>query len=171
MTDLTKLKELAELATPGPWSAIWEEGDDTAWPNLFPIIQADSGETVIGNEGFYSDLEQDKANAQFCAAANPQAILGLIAEIAGIKAETEFWNAAAISHLEEVDRLKAENAALRKDAERYRWLRFLPRGNRHGGMTIMLAKDRPSPNQWCGDTIREEALDAAIDAALEGGGR
>lgn len=70
--DLTKLKELAERATPGPWSAVWEEGDDTAWQNLFPI---------------------------------------------------------------------------------------------------MLAKDRPSPNEWCGDTIREDVLDAAIDAALEGGGR
>lgn len=79
--DLTKLKELAERATPGPWSAVWEEGDDTAWPNLFPVIQDENGETVIGNEGFYSDLEQDKANAQFCAAANPQAILGLIAEV------------------------------------------------------------------------------------------
>lgn len=66
---------------------------------------------------------------------------------------------------------KAVSEALRKDAERYRWLRSLPRGNRHGDMTIMLAKDRPSPNQWCGDTIRGEALDAAIDAALEGGGR
>ncbi|OPE12824.1 ead/Ea22-like family protein, partial [Pseudomonas aeruginosa] len=81
MTDLTKLKELAERATPGPWSAAWEEGDDTAWPNLFPVIQAGNGEVVIGNEGFYTDLEQDKANATFCAAANPQAILGLIAEV------------------------------------------------------------------------------------------
>ena len=28
MTDIKKLKELAERATPGPWSASWEEGDD-----------------------------------------------------------------------------------------------------------------------------------------------
>lgn len=59
--------------------------------------------------------------------------------------------------------------ALRKDAERYRWLRDLPRGTSHGDLTIMLAKNRPAPNQWCTDTIRGEALDAAIDAALEGG--
>ncbi|MEI0849994.1 ead/Ea22-like family protein [Pseudomonas aeruginosa] len=89
MTDTNKLKELAERATPGPWSAAWEEGDDTAWSNLFPVIQAGNGEVVIGNEGFYTDLEQDKANATFCAAANPQAILGLIDEVERIKAENE----------------------------------------------------------------------------------
>ncbi|HFH3066451.1 ead/Ea22-like family protein [Pseudomonas aeruginosa] len=87
--DTNKLKELAERATPGEWSAVWEEGDDTAWPNLFPIIQAENGETVIGNEGFYSDLEQDKANAQFCAAANPKTVLALLDEIDGLKAENE----------------------------------------------------------------------------------
>ncbi|KSM65784.1 hypothetical protein APA68_30595 [Pseudomonas aeruginosa] len=106
------MKELAERATPGPWSAAWEEGDDTAWPNLFPVIQAGNGEVVIGNEGFYTDLEQDKANATFCAAANPQAILGLIAEV----------------------------ERLRTDAARYRWLRerdleTIRRGGVFAGMT------------------------------------
>ncbi|HCF3534156.1 TPA: ead/Ea22-like family protein [Pseudomonas aeruginosa] len=89
MTDTKKLKELAERATPGPWSAAWEEVDDTAWPNLFPVIQAGNGEVVIGNEGFYTDLEQDKANATFCAAANPQAILALLDEIDRLKSENE----------------------------------------------------------------------------------
>ncbi|HHX6850544.1 TPA: ead/Ea22-like family protein [Pseudomonas aeruginosa] len=86
MTDHAKLRRLAKAATPGEWSAVWEEGDDAAWPNLFPMIQAENGETVIGNEGFYSDLEQDKANAQFCAAANPKTVLALLDEIDGMKA-------------------------------------------------------------------------------------
>ncbi|HBO0915269.1 TPA: ead/Ea22-like family protein [Pseudomonas aeruginosa] len=86
MTGHAELRRLAKAATPGEWSAVWEEGDDTAWPNLFPIIQAENGETVIGNEGFYSDLEQDKANAQFCAAANPKTVLALLDEIDGMKA-------------------------------------------------------------------------------------
>ncbi len=89
MTDHAELRRLAKAATPGEWYAVWEEGDDTAWPNLFPIVQAENGETVIGNEGFYSDLEQDKANAQFCAAANPKTILALLDEIDGLKAENE----------------------------------------------------------------------------------
>ncbi|MBM9949910.1 ead/Ea22-like family protein [Pseudomonas aeruginosa] len=104
MTDHAELLRLAKAATPGEWSAVWEEGDDTAWPNLFPIIQAENGETVIGNEGFYSDLEQDKANAQFCAAANPNTILAL---------------------LDEIDGLKAENEVLRKDADRWRYARTI----------------------------------------------
>ncbi|HBO4894653.1 TPA: ead/Ea22-like family protein [Pseudomonas aeruginosa] len=89
MTDHAELRRLAKAATPGEWSAVWEEGDDTAWPNLFPIIQAENGETVIGNEGFYSDLEQDKANAQFCAAANPKTVLALLDEINRLKVENE----------------------------------------------------------------------------------
>ncbi|MBG3986157.1 ead/Ea22-like family protein [Pseudomonas aeruginosa] len=104
MTDQAELRRLAKAATPGEWYAVWEEGDDTAWPNLFPIIQAENGETVIGNEGFYSDLERDKANAQFCAAANPKTTIAL---------------------LDKIDRLKAENEALRKDAERWRYARTI----------------------------------------------
>ncbi len=94
MTDHAELRRLAKAATPGEWSAVWEEGDDAAWANLFPIIQAENGETVIGNEGFYSDLEQDKANAQFCAAANPKTVLALLDEIDRLKAENEVLRGA-----------------------------------------------------------------------------
>lgn len=120
MTDHAELRRLAKAATPGEWSAVWEEGDDTAWPNLFPIIQAENGETVIGNEGFYSDLEQDKANAQFCAAANPKTILALLDEIDGLlaqhgrdRAELRALCQARDDARKERDRLKAENEALR----------------------------------------------------------
>lgn len=119
MTDHAELRRLAKAATPGEWSAVWEEGDDTAWPNLFPIIQAENGETVIGNEGFYSDLEQDKANAQFCAAANPKTILALLDEIDGLlaqhgrdRAELRALCQARDDARKERDRLKAENEAL-----------------------------------------------------------
>lgn len=87
MTDHAKLRRLAKAATPGEWHAVWEEGDDAAWANLFPVIYAEGGETVIGNEGFYSDLDQDKANAQFCAAANPKTLLALLDEIGRLRDE------------------------------------------------------------------------------------
>ncbi|CEF89128.1 hypothetical protein [Pseudomonas phage vB_PaeM_PAO1_Ab17] len=87
MTDHAKLRRLAKAATPGEWHAVWEEGDDAAWANLFPVIYAEGGETVIGNEGFYSDLDQDKANAQFCAAANPKTLLALLDEIGTLREE------------------------------------------------------------------------------------
>nr|WP_058164264.1 ead/Ea22-like family protein [Pseudomonas aeruginosa] len=126
------MKELAERATPGPWSAAWEEGDDTAWPNLFPVIQAGNGEVVIGNEGFYTDLEQDKANATFCAAANPQAILGLIAEVERLRSRLEIderiphdgiaCRDETIKGLDEIDRLKAENCAHKDTQKHCEWL-------------------------------------------------
>ncbi|HGN1450902.1 ead/Ea22-like family protein [Pseudomonas aeruginosa] len=137
MTDTNKLKELAERATPGPWSAAWEEGDDTAWPNLFPVIQAGNGEVVIGNEGFYTDLEQDKANATFCAAANPQAILGLIDEVERLEAELSQC-ASALSGTYYMDPPDGGNVSIpeqirrmAKDAARYRWLRDLPEDSPH----------------------------------------
>ncbi|WP_225037893.1 ead/Ea22-like family protein [Pseudomonas aeruginosa] len=103
MTDHAELRRLAKAATPGHWSAVWEEGDDTAWPNMFPIIQAENSETVIGNEGFYSDLDQDKANAQFCAAANPKTVLALLDEIDGLKAENDALRGALQAVQAEVD--------------------------------------------------------------------
>ncbi|MBW8259144.1 ead/Ea22-like family protein [Pseudomonas aeruginosa] len=128
MTDTKNLKELAERATPGPWSAAWEEGDDTAWSNLFPVIQAGNGEVVIGNEGFYTDLEQDKANATFCAAANPQAILGLIDEVERLEAELSQC-ASALPGTYYMDPPDGGNVSIpeqirrmAKDAARYRWL-------------------------------------------------
>ncbi|EOB7987715.1 TPA: hypothetical protein ACNRRD_001897 [Pseudomonas aeruginosa] len=56
--------------------------------------------------------------------------------------------------LDEIDRLKAENEALRKDAERYRWLR----GASHF--------DTPQHKAFC--KTYGDALDCEIDAALEG---
>ena len=56
-------------------------------------------------------------------------------------------------------RLAAENAALRKDAERYRWLR-IP----ENGVSVTIA-DEDDPETWYEyDSLR---LDAAIDAAME----
>ncbi|UKM53842.1 hypothetical protein VL2_gp029 [Pseudomonas phage vB_PaeM_VL12] len=127
MTDHAKLRRLAKAATPGEWHAVWEEGDDAAWANLFPIIQAEGGEIVIGNEGFYSDLDQDKANAQFCAAANPKTLLALLDEIDGMRSRLEIDERTPHDGIacrdetikvldEKCDRLKAENEALRRFA-------------------------------------------------------
>lgn len=89
---------------------------------------------------FTSGVALIGARVQFHALANPSVVLGLIAEI---KARTMFPNTtmgvgsgdgrlfvhgdydsikAAQAIVIERDQLKAENEALRKDAERYRWL-------------------------------------------------
>jgi hypothetical protein len=55
----------------------------------------------------------------------------------------------------EVERLTAENAALRKDAERYRWLR-----DSAGNDIMEKLMAECSPPRW------DELVDAAIDAAM-----
>ncbi|WP_052163038.1 hypothetical protein [Pseudomonas aeruginosa] len=83
---------------------------------------------MIGNEGFYTDLEQDKANATFCAAANPQAILGLIDEVERLEAELSQC-ASALPGTYYMDPPDGGNVSIpeqirrmAKDAARYRWL-------------------------------------------------
>ena len=89
MSKWDELKRLADVATPGPWmvevSHYPESGDMvvTTDPNGWELLE------------MREDCPDHEANASFIAAANPQAILALI----------------------------AENEALRKDAERYRWIR------------------------------------------------
>lgn len=122
MNDLTKLKELAERATPGYWELDGRGVGPASDPNA-SIAKCSKRE-----------------DAAYIAVANPQAILGLIAE---------------------VERIKAENEALRKDAERYRWMRDKCHlFDHYRSMTHV-------PNAF------ERSVDAAMkkDAALEGGGK
>ena len=75
MIDLNELKRLAEAATPGPWC--W---DDTVWDydpkEQAPwLVGADDGAIILTGT-----IEcKMKSNADFIAAANPAAILELIA--------------------------------------------------------------------------------------------
>lgn len=69
-----------------------------------------------------------------------------------------------IDHANELRRLREAE----KDAERYRWLRALPKGSCHGsGMTIIIANARPDPCSWMNDSVRGDDMDAAIDAAMQ----
>jgi len=86
MTDYTELKRAAEASPGGPWVA---ENDSLYFKDdgyTRHLMDADAGHDVE-DEAYYSALN-------FIAAANPAAVLALI----------------------------AENEELRKDADRYRWL-------------------------------------------------
>ncbi|WP_017522004.1 hypothetical protein ACQCLI_18375 [Pseudomonas nitroreducens] len=207
--DLTKLKELAERATPG------RNFDrlPSAGGGLKYTCTGDDGSLVLRVDhkndlfGFIGPKgEEDEA---FFLACTPQAVLELISEVERLrnrleidertpydgiacrdetikgldekcdrlKAEVERLR-GQVDHLInqhmprepipdmpgwtrviDADRLKAENAALRKDAERYRWLRDLPDG---------------SPYEEIGNypgCFWDEEIDRGMaDAALEGGG-
>lgn len=109
MTDYSELKRLADAATPGPWRVC---SGSNGGPG-FEIIQDlwDEDNFHIGNDVVANELGDDdsdplgvasRADADYIAAACPATVLSMIAER---------------------DQLKAECASLRKDAERYRWLR------------------------------------------------
>lgn len=157
MTDHTELQRLAKgmkgwdkmtecwpSDENGPdWQVGRLDEDDNRWPLL-----------TIDTEQY--DQEQDAPKiAQYYAAANPAAVLGLIAENERV---TTAWH----DMKRELDQLKAENEALRKDAERYRFLR---RDISNHSVDFCIVKkfwDRSFH-----DTILEtESADAQIDAAM-----
>ncbi|HCC4913449.1 TPA: ead/Ea22-like family protein [Pseudomonas aeruginosa] len=92
--DTNKLKELAELATPGPWVV------DAQQSGAIFNIESESGDLCIAmsQENPASTRlemnEQRRVNAEFIAAANPQAILALLDEIDRLKAEKDAFRSA-----------------------------------------------------------------------------
>lgn len=94
MSDYSELKLLAEAATQGPWNH-YQHGVIKGGP-VVQFANGSAQQQIIMTTGaeWMRDGEQYD-NADFIAAANPAAVLALIAEV----------------------------EALRKDAERYRWLR------------------------------------------------
>lgn len=157
MSDFSELKRLAEAATPGPWEC--REAEESA--------------AICHAHGWVADdfSEQTIIDTRYMAAANPAAILALIAEnerltgdlkdvepsfddverlckvlgYLGVStpesgheqaarwlslvrylirtAETSKLLRQDAQAVAEYHQLKAENEALRLDAERYRWLR------------------------------------------------
>lgn len=85
MTDLTKLKELAERATPGPWSC------NRHWAIVGgPILEFTNGAAqqqiaMACGQSWMHD-EELRNNAEWIAAANPAAVLELIAEVERLQA-------------------------------------------------------------------------------------
>jgi hypothetical protein len=71
-TDTKRLRELAEAATPGPWKWSATEGSDAS----FKITTSDH--TLLGRD-----------DARFIAAANPQAVIALLDQLAAANAEIE----------------------------------------------------------------------------------
>lgn len=140
MTDHSELKRLAEAATQGEWgfsgsyiAPLRREQDGSAYVEIWrSIAQANNPD-----------------NAKFIAKANPASVLALIAEVEQLNAENKRLSAllecsqgdmlTADKIIAERDRLLSmfdcpdhgqcvpyamgQVEALRKDAQRYRWLR------------------------------------------------
>lgn len=83
---------------------------------------------------------------------------------------TELANPAAVlALLDEIDQLTAENAALRRDAERYRWLRNSAPSRLAAGPVVAMAEADGSllvRNDGHEMLLGREDADAAIDQAM-----
>ena len=77
MTQLTKLKELAQAATPGPWEFHFETGLE---PAIYGFI-----------EGVPVYLPHREADFWYMSAANPAAVLSLIERIETMRKALEFY--------------------------------------------------------------------------------
>ena len=78
---------------------------------------------VHQNRSFPEFMAQNKDYADLVLAANPATILALITENERLVAWREGLLKERAEHIRQRDQLKAENEALRQDAERYRRMR------------------------------------------------
>jgi hypothetical protein len=87
MDKFSKLKAVALAATLGPWELVyddWSDGDDAlisseSRDGMVAIAKVEGGGEESGYDEPFSSEQQ--ANAAFIAAANPAAVLALLAEL------------------------------------------------------------------------------------------
>lgn len=111
--DFSKMKAIAEAATPGPWAAITQSGGgrvEGAGPLGISIAWCGSS-TAAGIHGSYSISGGEAAvNAAFIVAAQPAAVLSLIKRV-------EEAEAVLAGTLSSMVSMSEENADLRKRLE------------------------------------------------------
>ncbi|HGN1040062.1 TPA: ead/Ea22-like family protein [Pseudomonas aeruginosa] len=134
--DTNKLKELAERATPGPWSC------NRHWaivggPTLEFTNGAAQQQIAMACWQSWMHEEELRNNAEFIAAANPKTVLGLIDEVERLEEELSQC-ASALPGTYYMDPPDGGNVSIpeqirrmAKDAARYRWLRDLPEDSPH----------------------------------------
>lgn len=71
--DLDRLETLAKAATPGPW--VMDDDQQTS----YPVVRTNEGIAIAGCPT--NRLTRGRINTEFIAAADPQTVLALIAEL------------------------------------------------------------------------------------------
>ena len=203
--QLEDLKAKARAATPGPWFV--QYGDDMNFMCM-TAISADNSRTR--NEGQFVDdakliaityhqcypgagYETDdfgEADSTYIAAANPAAILSLIAELEQARKDAERRMQELIAAQSEVGRLDAKLFLAEEDAERYRALRNIHdeqleiagipciavpqgpdmHGKRNGVMVNGADADKAADFLRSGKLVWKSDFDAAL-SAQEGEGK
>lgn len=91
------------------------------------------------------DVPISKLFDEFDALASPEVVLELIAEVKGLRTIAYGVSGAhRVEMYDEIARLKAEVESLRKDAERYRFLKSLPMASADDEVDAAMSKgDQP----------------------------
>ena len=85
--NIEELKRLAEAATPGPWE-YQKDGKDCPVNGYVTVRDCIYSVCVLPYEGIRAD-DRVTDNGLFIAAANPAAVLELIAEVESLRAEVK----------------------------------------------------------------------------------
>lgn len=157
MSDYSELKRLAELQPVKEWKRTAGRRSNIPGEKLMYGLDGPEGVSDCEDWGFTAKA------AEFIAAADPAAVLALIAEVEFLtesrkEARDErnrFGDQLDAAELK-IDQLKAEVEALRKDAERYRYLRD---GDDEFVSIIAVAEDSIT-------FLGESHADSAVDAAM-----
>jgi hypothetical protein len=102
------------------------------------------------------DARIGKTHTEYALAANPAVVRTLIDELN--QARNGMKYACAMRLKKEIDRLQAENVALRKDAERYQWLRDKSESVHQFYLS--------TPIWFTGVKFSKDNVDNTIDAAM-----
>lgn len=125
MTDNTELKRLAEAATAGPWSMCGEADGSQGFEIVQDIWNEHGTHTGMDVVVYEWSYESDplgvihRADAEFIAAANPVAVLALIADSNRLESEAVYAAAGFNAACEEIAKIHAEVAGLRTGYEAY----------------------------------------------------
>jgi hypothetical protein len=182
MMDTTELKKAAEAATPGPWECS-DKHDGRFW-HIHSGNQAIGSTHAAGKQSGYANLFE--ANAKFIAAANPAAVLALIAENDRLKREEKNDKIAYKAAIERQEELRIERDQLKDEVaigdriitERDRLLAAIPECGPHGQCVphaiewVERMKDENEALRKALTTIREEshdigACECAADALVD----
>jgi len=144
----SELRALAESAPGENWKA-GNAYDKKFIPAYQVIADTTDGPCVVleGNKNF---IEQAEAAAAFAAAANPAAVIDLLAALSAVTAERDRLRAEVKSLLDAITAMAEERDRLRAETETLRALlgKSLPVVEAHAGASHMLEGFRPIRNKW-----------------------
>lgn len=184
MRDYAKLKELALASTQGDWNH-WRHGVIKGGP-VVKFANGSSQQQIAMTTGAeWMDLGEKERNADFIAAANPTAVLALLADLESLELDLQIaetgrrlavdktmklegeverlsklptnWT-EVYQQVDDFEALEAECEGLRLDAGRYRWLR--------DSSESFHAFYISTPIWFTGVKFSKENVDSSIDAAM-----